>query len=63
MGKLQVMPDDRGESEHYEAYTLVCLEGSRVVWVEGIQKDRTHMYEDIRTFVEAELTRLKGEQP
>lgn len=63
MQQVTVEPDTRGESESYEAFNLVCREGARVVWIEGIRKDRAAMYDDARAFVEAELLRLKNEVP
>lgn len=61
--RIEVVPDERGESEDYEAYSMVDLDAfGRVLWVEGIRKDRTGMYPDVRAIVEARLTELKGDK-
>lgn len=58
---IKVTPDERGESEHYEAYSMQGLDASgRVVWVEGIRKDRSAMHSETRAIVEAQLAILKG---
>ena len=62
MTRIKVVPDERGESETYEAYSMVGLDAfGRAQWVEGIRKDRTSMYDDIRADVEEQLATLKGE--
>ncbi len=56
---IKVVPDERGESETYEAFSMQGLDASgRVVWVEGIRKDRSTMYPEIRVEVEAQLAAL-----
>lgn len=60
---IEVIPDARGESETFEAYSMVSRDAAtgRVVWVEGIRKDRSAMYLEIRETVEAQLAKLRAE--
>lgn len=55
-----VEPDERGESETFEAYSLVCRDGEHLVWSEGIRKDRTNMLPEWRAIIEIALASLKG---
>lgn len=59
---ITVEVDDRGESETYEAYNLVCRdnETGHIVWIEGIQKERSTMYPEYRAIVEPALLALKA---
>lgn len=60
---IKVIPDERGESENYEAFSMQGLDASgRVVWMEGIRKDRSMMYPEVCAIVEAQLAVLKGEK-
>lgn len=62
---VYVVPDPRGESETFEAYSLECRDDKtgRTMWVEGIRKDRSEMWPAWRALVEPALTALKGKQP
>ena len=58
--RIEVVPDERGETDTYEAYSMRGIDADgRVVWIEGIRKDRSTMYPDIRADVEAQLAKLK----
>ncbi len=58
---VSLVLDERGESETYEGYSLECRQESRLVWTEGIRKDRTQMRDEWRAPVEAALQTLKDE--
>jgi hypothetical protein len=53
--------DSRGESERYEAFSMHAYDASsRLVWTEGLRKDRSQMDDDYRTAAERALAALKG---
>lgn len=61
--RIFVVADERGESESYEAFSLHCLDANdRLVWTEGIRKDRSNMWPYWREAIEQALKTLKGEQ-
>lgn len=59
---VYMVPDPRGESESYEAYSLECraLDG-RLVWTEGIRRDRETMFASYREAINAALLTMWGE--
>ena len=59
---VYVVADERGESETYEAFSLHCIDTrtNKLVWSEGIRKDRSQMIKSYRDAIESALTILGG---
>jgi hypothetical protein len=54
--RVYMYPDVRGESETYEAWSLVCLRSGKTVWKEGVRKDRTGMRPDWKAEIDLQLS-------
>lgn len=59
---ITIEPDERGESEAYEAFSIVCRDDAtgRVCWTEGVRKDRSAMYDAWREWLEPVLAAAKA---
>jgi hypothetical protein len=60
--RIYLVPDERGASDAYEAYSLIATRAGRTVWREGVRKDRSAMRPEYRTPIETALTKVAGEE-
>ena len=57
--EVYLVPDPRGESETFEAFSLEAFRNGCRVWTEGIRKDRSAMREEYRKPVDAHLSEVE----